>query len=109
QAGTPHCASCVVHERRGSMMSEDLSALVNTFLLEIAGFRPESRPTPPGWHEEMSRAVALKRSENYLDSAKIYISLTRESGAAHSPLVRSLFKTVACAGYLAEALKLAAA
>jgi hypothetical protein len=87
-------------------MPRPLESIVDSFLEDLDGLRQESNRVPFAWNDDIEDAVALKREGDYLGSAQVYIRLTREAGVVYSGLLRSLYKTVVCAGLLGRALRL---
>lgn len=60
-------------------------------------------PKLDGW---VQAAVSLKREGDYAGASRIYLMLATDSGFVHSGLMMSWYKTVACSGFLAEAVGL---
>lgn len=89
--------------------SEGISSLVGNVISEIPSLRPSVEAYPQEWEASVREAVRLKRAGDYLRAAEIYIGLTRESRTSYLQIMRGLFKVVASAGYLAQALDLAVA
>lgn len=58
---------------------------------------------PPAWDDRVSEAVDLKRRGRFLESAKIYEKLSRESGMLYTGIIASLYKTTAASGALLSA------
>ena len=91
---------------------EELQSLAGEFLREIGHppvserFRWSSDTFPTAWGERMLQATELKRAGAFLESAKIYIDLTRTSGTVYTGLLANLYKTLASAGDLAGGMLL---
>ena len=86
---------------------QELQSLTGEFLREIGHppasekFRWSSDAFPAAWGERMLQATELKRAGAFLESARIYIDLTRTSGTVYTGLLANLYKTLASAGDLA--------
>lgn len=59
------------------------------------------QPYPSHWEALIQVAVELKRKGEFLEASRIYVGLIREQSLAHTAMLFFLYKTVACAGYLA--------
>lgn len=79
---------------------------ISTFISEFSNYRLTADRYPTSMHVLIDKAVELKRSGDYRKSADIYIKLTRDSKTVYSGIIMYLYKVVASAGYLAEALRL---
>ncbi|HWU31342.1 MAG TPA: hypothetical protein VN108_00635 [Marmoricola sp.] len=88
-------------------MAEDLPTLVDNFIVDIPKFEWATKVLSEDWATKIERAALLIKSGSYLESARTTAAIARETETAYPVLLDSLFKAAACAGYMAEALRLA--
>lgn len=88
---------------------DELKALVSTFLGEFAWISgtlaTSSKETPRQWGDRLQQAIELKRRGSFLQSARIYVDVSRSSGVVHTDALLGLYKTVATAGHLVGGLQ----
>ena len=88
---------------------DELRSLVQPFLSDLAlsrGLIGSSKAYPREWEGRVQRAIELKRRGRFLESAEIYVQLSRASGVAYTGIIMALYKTVASAGNLTGARSL---
>lgn len=84
---------------------DELKSLTSAFLSETApnhprGLATSSQSYPQSWDDRVRQAVELKRQGQFLESAKIYVDLSRTQGVVYTGILSALYKTVAAAGDL---------
>lgn len=93
---------------------DELHELITAFIREVpvtdsssqGGLTASSDRYPSRLDAEVRDAIELKRQGKFLDSATIYVRMSRREGTVYTGILSSLYKTVACGGDLVNAMLL---